>query len=252
LKFDVPGTPEQVWHAIATGPGISSWLFPTEVEEREGGAVTFHIAPGVDSAGVVIGWEPPVRFAYKEPDWSPGAPPLATEFIVTAASGDTCTVRLVHSLFASTEEWDGQIEGFETGWTAFFRVLAVYMKHFFGQPCTPIRVMGTADVSETEAFARMVAELGLDDGARNGAPRLKGIVEHRQERKDAPEILLRLHDPAPGIALLGAHKWGGKVHASVSLYLFGTKGAEAATRDRGRWEEWMRASFPSQTLQEQV
>ena len=36
-EVEVPGTPEEVWRAIATGPGISSWFVPSEVDEREGG-----------------------------------------------------------------------------------------------------------------------------------------------------------------------------------------------------------------------
>ena len=39
-EVEVPGTPEEVWRAIATGPGISSWFVPTQVEERVGGKVT--------------------------------------------------------------------------------------------------------------------------------------------------------------------------------------------------------------------
>ena len=38
-EVEVPGTPEEVWQAIATGPGISSWFVPTELERREGGAI---------------------------------------------------------------------------------------------------------------------------------------------------------------------------------------------------------------------
>ena len=34
LEVEVPGTPEEVWRAIATGPGISSWYVPHTVEER--------------------------------------------------------------------------------------------------------------------------------------------------------------------------------------------------------------------------
>jgi uncharacterized protein YndB with AHSA1/START domain len=34
IEIEVPGTPEEVWQAIATGPGISSWLLPAEFEER--------------------------------------------------------------------------------------------------------------------------------------------------------------------------------------------------------------------------
>jgi uncharacterized protein YndB with AHSA1/START domain len=44
LEFDLPGTPEQVWQAIATGPGITCWFVPSEVEERKGGKVAFHPA----------------------------------------------------------------------------------------------------------------------------------------------------------------------------------------------------------------
>ena len=34
VEVEVPGTPEEVWQAIATGPGISSWFVPTEFEEQ--------------------------------------------------------------------------------------------------------------------------------------------------------------------------------------------------------------------------
>ena len=39
LEVEVPGTPQEVWEAIATGPGISAWFVPSEVDEREGGDV---------------------------------------------------------------------------------------------------------------------------------------------------------------------------------------------------------------------
>ena len=31
VEVEVPGTPEEVWQAIATGPGVSSWFVPTEI-----------------------------------------------------------------------------------------------------------------------------------------------------------------------------------------------------------------------------
>ena len=30
VEVEVPGTPEQVWQAIATGPGVGAWFVPTE------------------------------------------------------------------------------------------------------------------------------------------------------------------------------------------------------------------------------
>jgi hypothetical protein len=65
VEVEVQGTPEQVWEAIATGPGVSSWFVPTEIEAREDGAkvVTSHFGPGMDAVATATAWEPPSRFA---------------------------------------------------------------------------------------------------------------------------------------------------------------------------------------------
>jgi uncharacterized protein YndB with AHSA1/START domain len=34
LEVEVPGTPEQVWEAIATGQGIAAWFVPAAGTER--------------------------------------------------------------------------------------------------------------------------------------------------------------------------------------------------------------------------
>ena|SRR5436190_588597 len=97
VEVEVPGTPAEVWQAIATGPGVSSWFVPTESEERVGGAVVAHFGPGMDSTATVTAWDPPHRFAAESPDLGPNAPTLATEWVVEARSGGTCVVRVVHS-----------------------------------------------------------------------------------------------------------------------------------------------------------
>src|SRR5690606_13576040 len=56
LAVEVEGTPEEVWRAIATGPGISSWYVPHQVEEREGGAAlaAFGDTPEMQIPGRVL------------------------------------------------------------------------------------------------------------------------------------------------------------------------------------------------------
>lgn len=250
IDFEVPGTPEQVWHAIATGPGISSWFVPTEVEEREGGALTFHLGPGIDSPGVVTAWEPPRRFAYEEPDWNPGAPPVATELLVEARSGGICVVRMVHSLFTSSEEWDDQLESFEEGWPPFLAILRLVMIHFPGERASSLRLMNTAEGTEPEAWAALTGALGFSGAAQGerrqapaSAPPFAGIVEGRGGGKHEHQLLLRLDEPAPGLALLGAYAWDGKIHAAISLYLFGDRAAAVAARDEPLWQSWMNEQF---------
>ncbi len=254
MEFAVPGTPEQVWQAIATGPGISCWFAFTEVEEREGGALAIHLGPGMDSSGTVTAWEPPRRFAYEERDWLPGAPPVASEFLVEARSGGSCVVRVVHCLFASGDDWDDQLESFETGWPGFFRVLALYLTHFLGQPVSPIRVAGKAVGSVPEAWATLTGALGLAGAAVGqrraasvpGAPPLSGIVE-RVAEGEVCDLLLRTEAPAPGLVLLGAYSWAGTVHVSISFYLYGDQAPAVVAREEPRWRAWIRQHFPQST-----
>lgn len=58
FSIEVPGTPEQVWQAIATAKGMSAWFLPTEMEEREGGSLHFAMGPEMGSDGQVTGWDP--------------------------------------------------------------------------------------------------------------------------------------------------------------------------------------------------
>jgi hypothetical protein len=58
VEIDVPGTPEEVWQAIATGPGFTAWFVPARLEEHEGGAGAFEMAPGMETNGSVKVWEP--------------------------------------------------------------------------------------------------------------------------------------------------------------------------------------------------
>ena len=55
-EIEVPGTPEQVWEAIATGPGITAWFMPARVEERAGGEIVHGHETGFSSTGKVTAW----------------------------------------------------------------------------------------------------------------------------------------------------------------------------------------------------
>src|SRR5215470_9300467 len=111
VEVEVPGTPEEVWQAIATGPGISSWMVPTEFEVRDGKpvAVMMNFGPGMEITSPVTTWEPSLKWATQSEGMF-GSPPFANEWSVEARAGGVCIVRFVQSLFASTDDWDDQLE----------------------------------------------------------------------------------------------------------------------------------------------
>jgi uncharacterized protein YndB with AHSA1/START domain len=250
-ETEVPGTPEEVWAAIATGPGITSWFVPSRVEGRVGGEVVCSFGPGMDSLSTITAWDPPHRFAAdSRDDMGEHGPTVATEWIVEARAGGTCTVRVVHSWFSESDAWDGQFEGHTHGWLSFFRVLRAYLAHFAGQPGVPVQVMGVAPPPKEEAWQAWTRPLGLLGAAVDArvrtpvdAPPLAGTVEWAGQPGWPEELLLRLDAPAPGIAHLVPHPMGGQVYLTMRLYLFGEGAPAAAAEAQGAWQAWLDARF---------
>lgn len=251
VEVEVPGSPEEVWKAIATGPGISSWFVPTEVEEREGGKVVANFGPGMESVSTITQWDPPRSFTKDGEGMSPDAPPATTEWTVEEKSGGACVVRVVHSWFSSTDEWDAQWEMVEQGWKGFFAILRLVLGHFPGQPSTTFETSGLSTASESEAWTNLVAPLGLNDapiGAQvrsiSDAPAFAGKVE-AVERGEENNVIVLLDEPAPGIAQIFAMPMDGSVYLSVRFYLFGESAAETASRIEPEWSRWLAERFPT-------
>jgi uncharacterized protein YndB with AHSA1/START domain len=249
VEVEVQGTPEQVWQAIATGPGVTSWFIPTRFE---GKTMHMHFGPGMDSTATVTAWDPPHRFAAESEGLGQNAPPMATEWIVEARGGGTCVVRVVHSLFASTDDWDGQLEGMEEGWPAFFAVLRYYLAHHVGQPSAQIQVMSFTSGTTAAAWPVLAGSLGLAD-ARTGqrtakraadVPPFAGVVESL--KASGHGLVIKLEEPAPGVAIVSADDCGGAL-ISVYLYLFGPGAVAAAKRDEPAWQTWLSQIFPQPT-----
>jgi uncharacterized protein YndB with AHSA1/START domain len=254
IEVEVPGTPEEVWQAIATGPGISSWFVPTEFEERDGKpvAVKVNMGPGMESRSAVTAWEPPRMWAAQADGWAPGSPPLANEWSVEARGGGICIVRIVQSLFASTDDWDYQLEGAKSGLPGFLRTLRIYLTHFRGQRSALMQRMAPAAGTEAEAWETLTAALGvkgLSVGQRStsprGVPAFSGVVEYVTESPN--DALLRLDKPGPGIAALGTFNMGGPSMVALNFYLYGDQAAGTVARETPLWEAWFQERFPMPT-----
>lgn len=249
-EVDVPGTPEEVWNAIATGPGISQWFVPSELEGRIGGTSVSHFASdgSMDATATITAWEPLKRFVAEGPGPS-GT--VATEWTVEAKSGGLCTVRVVHRWFTSSDDWDDQFEGHSHGWLAFFRLLRLYLTHFTGKHGAAFQILVPSSEPLADAWRKLVEPLVLANAieqqrlaAPSGAPAFAGIVE-RTGPQDHPELVVRLDQPAPGFAHLFALPMGGMTFLSVRLFLFGNDAASIASREEPMWRTWLAKHFPA-------
>jgi uncharacterized protein YndB with AHSA1/START domain len=249
FEIEVPGTPEEVWQAIATGPGVSSWFLPTEFEMRDGKIVSVKVsvAPGMDISSPVTAWQPPQKWTAQS-QGMPGSPPIANEWSVEARGGGICVVRIVQSLFSETDDWDDQLEGAAHGWPGFLRTLRIYLTHFRGQRSAAMKWMAPVAGTEADAWDALTAALGMKGlrvgqhrSAPAGVPAIGGVAEYVGQNPN--DALLRLDKPGPGVAALGTFDFGGQSMVALSVYLYGDQAAATAARETPLWDAWFQQRF---------
>jgi hypothetical protein len=111
--------------------------------------------------------------------------------------------------------------------------------------------MGVGPDPKSKAWEALTGSLGLADAAVGqrvntsaGAPPLAGLVERVGQGEYPEELLLRLEEPAPGLAHLFALPMGGQVYLPIRFYLYGDRAAAAVAQNEPLWHAWMNEHFP--------
>ena len=116
VTVDVPGSPELVWEAVATGEGLTAWFAPTRVD---GDTIVISLGEHGEARGHVVTSEPPLRFAFTEAGWLDGAPPLHTAFEVESLGEAGSRVRVTHRVEgASTDVTRAALAEAQEAWPA--------------------------------------------------------------------------------------------------------------------------------------
>lgn len=242
-EVEVPGTPEQVWEAIATGSGISSWFVPTTCDQKVGGTTTSEFGPGMASEATITEWRPPRMFA-AEAQQEPGR--IGTEWHIEARDGGTCIVRVVHRWFAETDEWDDQFEGHMVGWQSFFRILRIYLEHFSGEASSGFALSHFRAAPGDEVWGALTESLGeCSQGDSVSTPSGAATVEHSGDDRRT-ELLLRLERPA-GTVHVFPMDLGEQTLLSARAYLYGATADEAADAEE-RWNRWLEETLPGEPV----
>ena len=245
-EIEVPGTPEEVWQAIATGPGHAAWLFAADVEPGEGGAMVIHRKPfGDDVNATVAAWEPPHRFGYREPV-GPEAKPLTTEFLVVAKAGGSCVVRVVSGFYHDGEGWEDLVDGAGEGWRMSLTVLRAYLTYFPRRKARSVDLLvdlGRPATDRARISAALMERLGVRGLAAGapfrapaGAPELAGTIEHAGEGY----VLLRADEPHPALYAISCFPMadGAPLSANLLARLYGVP-ADVAEREQTKWHSWL-------------
>ncbi|MFF0296681.1 SRPBCC domain-containing protein [Kitasatospora sp. NPDC004614] len=228
----LPADPEQVWEAIATGPGIESWFMGrNEVEACEGGAAVMDVG-GHREEAVVTAYEPGKRFATRTATNDDGRF-MAFEYLIEGREGGSTVLRVVHSGMLG-DDWQDEYDALRRGWPFHLHTLREYLAHFPGRTGRPVFAMAqTGERPVREVWAALAGGLSLPDVVALGAPvqaepaglpALVGEVtwsdEERFEVRTADGLYTFHH--SPGVVLMFHHLFG----------------ADTDTAEAG-WQQWL-------------
>jgi uncharacterized protein YndB with AHSA1/START domain len=120
--------PEQVWEAIATGPGVDSWFTGhTEIEPREGGTNSLDMtdAKSFVPKSTITTRERGKRLAFRED--SPDGTFMAFEYLLEGRDDGSTSLRFAHNGILAGDDREAEYDGLKAGDRMYLEQLATYL-----------------------------------------------------------------------------------------------------------------------------
>jgi uncharacterized protein YndB with AHSA1/START domain len=165
-EIEVEATPQQVWEAIATGPGWDSWFMGrNEIEPREGGRTRWSIG-GYTAESTVTAWDPPKRFVTTGLE-SPDGSMHQFEYRTEGREGGRTAIRYVHSGMLGGD-WEAEYEAMSEGDPMYFQKLVEYVTYFSGRFAVPVDAQGPEVSDREHVMSEFRRALGLPADVKEG------------------------------------------------------------------------------------
>jgi uncharacterized protein YndB with AHSA1/START domain len=167
MELGLDATVDQVWQAIATGPGMDAWFMGrTTVDAEEAGAIRADMGGFVQEFEITA-YEPSQRIAYRTAPRADGSF-LALEWMIEARAGETTWVRCVASGFIGADDWGDEYDALREGGLRYLHNLAQALRFFAGRPATTINGARPQQGAATVVLDHFRLGLGLAEPAAVG------------------------------------------------------------------------------------
>lgn len=219
-------TPEQVWQAIATGPGLTAWFAPMDLDA---------------DSDTVVAWEPGKHLAIQTPQAEDGST-QAFEYLIEARGQASTVLRFVHSGYFG-DDWSDEYEDMTgEGWDMYLHTLAQYLSRFGGRPAVYVEAEGPPSSARPDAWPRLAAALGTGRQVEPGTAvhldlvgvgAIDGVVDYVSPNfvgLRTADALVRFHGRAPmGMTVaVSHHTYGRDVDVAKAV---------------PAWEAWLADAF---------
>ena len=163
LRIDAPI--EDVWKAITDGAEVQRWFAPeAESTPGPGGMIRLHWGPDVTWDMPIAQWEPPHRLVIGDEgdagteahlDAEPSDAALRIEYTLESDAGAT-VLRLTHSGFGTSGQWDEIYDGTSRGWTYELRALKHYLENHKGELRRLVRARAPISIPLDAAWKKLL------------------------------------------------------------------------------------------------
>jgi uncharacterized protein YndB with AHSA1/START domain len=140
-EFDatVDATPDQVWQAIATGPGISTWFVGRT--EIDGKTIRTAFGDGFMPDFRISDSDEPRHFAHGSDPQDDGRF-VAFDYLIEGRDHAATSLHAVASGFLPGDDWADEYEAMTNGNALFFATLVEALRHFPGRTGTAVTEFG--------------------------------------------------------------------------------------------------------------
>ena len=240
IEVRVPA--DVAWRALTDPDELVRWFCEeASIEPREGGAYSISWGDGAVGRRRIEVWQPSRRLRLVTESFPPGMEPdepLVEEWILESGRGAT-VVRLVHSGFPDSPDWDGIYDSMELGWGLFFRGLRHYVERHAGRARASRYLAGRTAAAAGATWRRVTGAEGLCaegslpaageryETATADGDRLWGEVVHHEPNRS---LQLTVEPWADGLVTIAVEADGETTLVWATVATFGEELHEPADR----------------------
>jgi uncharacterized protein YndB with AHSA1/START domain len=231
-RIEIAAPIEDVWKALTEASEIARWFAPNiKVEPGVGGTFLADWGPGIEWKTAIEVWEPNRHLRLAETREQPEPCPLLQDYFLEAEGGKT-VLRLVHSGFGTSAEWDNEYEGTRGGWPVCFFRLKHGLEHHRGESIHNIILTSVGHGIDTARAHELIESARPEpyEPALNAPTERAGVLPELNG-----SIFSYSVQPCPGGTM-----------AYVQFLFFGLSDAKAASIQK-EWSDKMARMFPAET-----
>jgi len=165
LTVELDASPEDVFRAVTIGTELAKWLAPearsTAPDGEKKGSIWISWGEGMSVEHEIEIFDAPKRIRHPSGKNRETKAPLYADWSIEAREGGKTTLRLVHSGFSASADWDNEFEAHARGWRLMLQNLRQYFARHAHEPAVHVAFMSNVESPRASIWKSLLDKLGV-------------------------------------------------------------------------------------------